>query len=61
MRFVWARVEPKERLRELVLRALGYQDIDAAMLTLKRPGVDSPTRLADFWVAIVALGVGLIG
>ena len=60
VQFVWARVEAKERLRELVLRALGHQDVDAAMLSVKKSGVGSPTKLTDLWVAVVALSIGLI-
>ena len=49
VQFVWARVEAKERLREYVLRSLGYEDVDAAMVALRKPGVGTPGKLIDFW------------
>jgi hypothetical protein len=49
VQFVWARVEAKERLREFVLRTLGYDDVDAAMVTMRKPGVGTPGKLIDFW------------
>jgi hypothetical protein len=49
VQFVWARMDAKERLREFVLRAMGYEDVDAAMVMVRKPGVSSPRKLTDFW------------
>lgn len=59
VQFVWARLDSKERLRDLVLRGLGGDDVDEAMILVKGPGVRSALRLADFWVVALVAGAGL--
>lgn len=58
LQFIWARVEAKERLREIVLRALGHEDVDLAMVAARGPGLRSASRLADLWVALIVAAVG---
>jgi PilZ domain len=60
VQFVWARLDSKERLRDLVLRGLGGEDVDEAMVLVKGPGVRSPLRLADFWVVALVAGLALL-
>lgn len=49
LQFIWAQPHAKDRLRELVLRALGHEDVAEAMALAKGPGVRSPLGLGDFW------------
>lgn len=55
VQFVWARMEPKERLRELVLQALGHENVDEAMLNARGPGLRSHHRLGDLWLAALVV------
>jgi PilZ domain len=59
VQFVWARMDSKERLRDIVLRGLSGEDAEEAMVLVKGPGLRSALRLADFWSLALVAGAGL--